>query len=233
MTKGPDFSKKTSEILAKRAAQLCSNPNCLKKTSGPHSNPEKAVNKGEAAHIRGARPRSARYDPSMTDEQRSDITNGIWLCVSCASEIDKDEGRFDHQLLHIWKKIHEDKVQEVKTSYDIHGQEEFQRLQRENTEIRQQLKAKEGWENRKKQYRLVHTDGGATVWKFSGIPEHYSCTRCFEEENVQILQDQNNVAGTFQCPGCKTHFQIKPMKSLQKLSAPSRDPLGNLWNKKF
>jgi hypothetical protein len=31
MTKGPDFSKKTSEILAKRAAQLCSNPNCLKK----------------------------------------------------------------------------------------------------------------------------------------------------------------------------------------------------------
>jgi hypothetical protein len=238
MRRGPDFSTKTTEILAKRAVQCCSNPECQKKTSGPHSDPGKAVNIGQAAHIRGARPGSARYDPNMTDEQRRDPSNGIWLCVGCATEIDKGEKKFPPKELYIWNEIHEEKVEERKRSYDVHGREELQRLQRENeelkrkseelqrenVEIRQQLKAKDDWENRKKQYHLVITDGGATVWKFSGNPEHYACTGCFEEERIQILQDQHTMAGNFKCPSCKTDFLIKPMKISQRVLTRSRNP---------
>jgi len=53
MPKAPEFSKKIVDILAKRAAQLCSKPDCLNKTSGPHSVQGKSVNLGQAAHIIG------------------------------------------------------------------------------------------------------------------------------------------------------------------------------------
>ncbi len=103
MSEGPDFQKPVKEALAKRAAQKCSNPGCRKPTSGPHSDPSRAVNRGEAAHIRGARPGSARYDPAMTDEQRADPSNGIWLCVGCAALIDRDAAEFPVETLQRWK----------------------------------------------------------------------------------------------------------------------------------
>jgi hypothetical protein len=103
----PDFSQKTVEALAKRAAQTCSNSSCQKPTSGPHSDASKSVIKGEAAHIRGARPGSARYDPAMSDEERGRPVNGIWLCRECAKVIDGDESRFPVTLLEAWKRTHE------------------------------------------------------------------------------------------------------------------------------
>ena len=107
MSIGPDFTKKVVDALAKRAAQICSNPDCHNRTSAPHSNPARAVILGEAAHIKGARPTSARYDPKMTDQERSHPSNGIWLCVPCAKKIDKDESIFPVELLKRWKDIHE------------------------------------------------------------------------------------------------------------------------------
>ncbi len=104
----PDFSEKTKQTLAKRAGQVCSNPDCRKPTSGPHSDEEKAINLGEAAHIKGARKDTARYDPSMTDQERSDISNGIWLCRECARKIDLDEAKYTTESLIEWKKAHED-----------------------------------------------------------------------------------------------------------------------------
>lgn len=113
MAKGPDFSKDTIETLAKRAAQLCSKPDCQTVTSGPHSDEAKAINLGEAAHIKGARQLpNNRYDPNMTDEERSHISNGIWLCRLHAREIDTDEGRFPVELLRMWKDEHERAVSE-------------------------------------------------------------------------------------------------------------------------
>lgn len=107
MTSGPDFSEVTKQILAKRAGQACSNPECRRPTSGPHSDEAKAINLGEAAHICAARPGQARYDANMSDEQRQAISNGIWLCKVCAREIDVDEAKYPVSLLHHWKKEHE------------------------------------------------------------------------------------------------------------------------------
>lgn len=107
MTSGPAFSEVTKQTLAKRAGQVCSNPDCRRPTSGPHSDENKAVNLGEAAHVRAARPGQARYDAKMTDEERAAISNGIWLCKECARRIDVDEAKYPVALLAEWKGIHE------------------------------------------------------------------------------------------------------------------------------
>jgi hypothetical protein len=107
MSQGPDFTPKTKDILAKRAGQICSNPDDKRFTSGPHTDDDKAVNLGEAAHVKAARKGQARYDPNMTDEERRDVSNGIWLCRECARKIDLDEKKYTVELLYRWKKEHE------------------------------------------------------------------------------------------------------------------------------
>ena len=108
MAQGPDFKQKTKETLAKRAGQTCSNPDCRKNTSAPHTDNDKSINLGEAAHIKAARNGQARYDTDMTDDERSDISNGIWLCKECARKIDLDESKYSVELLYNWKKEHEE-----------------------------------------------------------------------------------------------------------------------------
>jgi hypothetical protein len=110
MSESPDFTQKTKDVLAKRAGQTCSNPDCRKPTSGAHSENDKAINLGEAAHIKAARKDQARFDHNMTDKQRSHISNGIWLCKECARKIDLDEKRYTVEVLHSWRNEHEDYI---------------------------------------------------------------------------------------------------------------------------
>jgi len=98
-----DFSKKVKEELGKRVGMICSNPDCRKSTSGPHDCSSKSVNIGVAAHITGASKGGARYDPSLSPEERSSIDNGIWLCQNCAKLVDNDEQRYPVNLLKEWK----------------------------------------------------------------------------------------------------------------------------------
>lgn len=105
-----DFTKSTRETLAKRAGQKCSNPSCPTITTGPHTEDNKYIDIGVAAHIRGARPISARYDPGMIPEERSKIRNGIWLCWKCATLIDRDELKYTVEVLHDWKINHEREI---------------------------------------------------------------------------------------------------------------------------
>lgn len=102
-----DFSKNIIEILAKRVTYCCSNPNCRKPTAGPNENKNKYTNIGVAAHIKAAAPGGPRYDVNMTQEERSDITNGIWLCQSCSKLIDTDEIKYTVEMLYEWKEIAE------------------------------------------------------------------------------------------------------------------------------
>ncbi len=96
---GPGFTKKTKEILAKSAAYKCSNPSCGVLTVGPNSQRDKVTSLGEAAHIYGAKPTSARYNTDMTNSSRAEITNGIWLCSNCHNKIDDDKGTYPADLL--------------------------------------------------------------------------------------------------------------------------------------
>src|ERR1700722_9449181 len=102
------FPNATKEILAKRSGQRCSNPDCRIATSGPHQDDQRAINLGVAAHITAAAPGGPRYNPSMSPEDRSAGSNGIWLCQSCAKLIDSDTVRFPEALLIIWRRRHQE-----------------------------------------------------------------------------------------------------------------------------
>src|SRR5262245_23681925 len=108
----PEFSKTTTDVLAKRAAQLCSNPDCRTTTSGPTVDPAKAISIGEAAHVLGGKPGTARYRADMTDGARAEITNGIWLFRNCHKMIDNDAQAYPADLLFGWRGEHERYVAE-------------------------------------------------------------------------------------------------------------------------
>ena len=99
-----DFSRPVIDRLAKRAGMRCSNPDCRAPTSGPSfESPSAVTNTGVAAHICAASPGGARYNSEMTPEQRSDISNAIWLCQTHAKLIDDDELSFPAAMLLEWK----------------------------------------------------------------------------------------------------------------------------------
>ena len=107
----PDFNKVTKDILAKRAAFKCSNPDCRVSTVGPNVDSNKATPIGEAAHIFGARPNSKRYRSDMTDATRAEITNAIWLCRNCHKLIDSDDKKYTSNILFAWREEHEEYIQ--------------------------------------------------------------------------------------------------------------------------
>ena len=102
-----DFSQTTKQKLAARVNYYCSNPNCRASTSGPQSDPTKALNIGVAAHIRAAASGGPRYDARMTKQQRSSIENGMWLCENCGKLIDNDKTSFTIEVLKEWKETAE------------------------------------------------------------------------------------------------------------------------------
>lgn len=130
------FKQSVIVTLAKRAANRCSNPNCGAITSGPTEEPNGSVNVGEAAHIYGANPGSARYDPDMTSADRSAITNAIWLCSNCHKLVDDDPIKYPVGLLFEWQKEHERRMAEqvgkvaaeIRQRYEKRYLEEFGRL---------------------------------------------------------------------------------------------------------
>jgi len=102
-----EFSSKTKRTVAMRASYMCSNPNCHQNTVGPHSDPEKSLGTGVAAHICAAAPGGARYDAGQKSEQRSSMENAIWLCHTCGTLVDGDVMRFSVECLQSMKSDHE------------------------------------------------------------------------------------------------------------------------------
>ena len=109
-----EFSAAVTKALARRASYICSNPDCRALTLCPsNEDPLKSIYVGKAAHITAASPGGARYDDSLSSAERSDVTNGIFLCSTCADMIDKNLGLdFPADMLRRWKTNHEAFVRE-------------------------------------------------------------------------------------------------------------------------
>jgi hypothetical protein len=99
-----EFSEGVKRKLAGRTADRCSNPSCKRSTIGPSEAAKAVTNVGVAAHITAASEGGPRYNASLTQEQRSDIQNGIWLCQNCAKAVDDDSRTYTESLLREWKK---------------------------------------------------------------------------------------------------------------------------------
>lgn len=109
-----DFSSSVKNALAARAGYRCSYPGCTKVTHGPSIESESAIsNTGMACHIAAASggPGARRYDPNMSNEQRSSFENGIWMCYLHGKLIDTDEVTYSIDVLKQWKQIAERKAQ--------------------------------------------------------------------------------------------------------------------------
>jgi hypothetical protein len=119
-----EFPARVIDVLAKRVGYHCSSPDCGRPTVGPHSEPGTFVKVGVAAHITAASVGGPRYDPSLTTEQRTDISNGIWLCCDCGKLIDSDEAKYTPDLLRKWKADKEAELEaQIKSGFvpDLNG----------------------------------------------------------------------------------------------------------------
>lgn len=102
-----DFDEKTKQVLARRVGYRCSSPNCRKLTSGPQTDPAKAINIGVAAHITAAASGGPRFDSELSATERKSSENGIWLCQNCGKLVDSDDKRYSVALLQKWKDLSE------------------------------------------------------------------------------------------------------------------------------
>lgn len=106
-----NFSIRTKEILAKRVNYICSYPGCGQPTVGPSDESQISTSSiGMACHISGASSGSGsrRYNPDLTSEERSHISNGIWMCANHGIKIDRDEERFTAKVLIKFKEVAEE-----------------------------------------------------------------------------------------------------------------------------
>ena len=106
-----DFSINTKVALALRANYKCSFTDCGLPTSGPNDSSPDAVTKiGVAAHIHAASPGGPRHLASMTPEERSSIVNGIWMCPTHSTLIDRDTITYTADIIRQMKSAHEQRV---------------------------------------------------------------------------------------------------------------------------
>ena len=102
----------TKIILAFRSGGVCAFPKC-----GKHLTYDAQVGDdtyvGEAAHIRGEKPTAARYDATMTDDERDNVRNLIYLCTDDHTIIDKVKADWPAATLLQLKENHEKQVRQA------------------------------------------------------------------------------------------------------------------------
>ena len=102
----------TKLLLAFRSGDRCAFPGCPRQLTVDAPAGGDPVVLGEAAHIAGEQANAARYDASMTDEERNHYCNLIYLCGDHHTQIDKQHAHFPVEALHRLKAEHEAKVRE-------------------------------------------------------------------------------------------------------------------------
>jgi hypothetical protein len=124
-----DFSAKVKKNLSDRAGRRCSNPACLRHTSGPKLGAPEGMNIGVAAHISAAQPLGPRHDESLSSDERRSIDNAIWLCETCAHIVDVDENMYTNETLKSWKERREgEAIEEMHSPQSLSGVKQDEEL---------------------------------------------------------------------------------------------------------
>jgi len=126
----PDFTEKTKRILAKMASERCCL--CEEITSMPNPSESNFIRIGEAAHISGARKSfTVRFNEKLTNEERKNIKNGIWLCSNCHTIIDQDE---NHYTIPELEKIRSEHYQRILNGK--YSKSSFRKIDELNNEVK-------------------------------------------------------------------------------------------------
>lgn len=102
----------TKLLLAFRSGDRCAFLGCPRQLTVDAPSCGDPVVIGEAAHIAGEQPAAARFDASMTDDQRNHYRNLIYLCGDHHTQIDKQVADFTVDTLNRVKVEHEAKVRD-------------------------------------------------------------------------------------------------------------------------
>lgn len=102
----------TKIILAFRSGGICAFPKCGRQLTYDSPSGDDAY-VGEAAHIRGEKPKAARYDASMTDLERDHVDNLLYLCTDHHTIIDKVPTDWPGTTLIDLKTEHEKQVRDA------------------------------------------------------------------------------------------------------------------------
>jgi hypothetical protein len=94
-------------ILCTKSGNRCALQDCQTILVEDAKKTDRASLIAEAAHIKGEKPGSARYDASMTEAERNAYENLILLCPSCHTKIDMQPNAYSVDLLHRYKNEHE------------------------------------------------------------------------------------------------------------------------------
>lgn len=102
----------TRIILAFRSGGVCAFPKCERHlTYAAELGNDTYV--GEAAHISGEKLKAARFDDLMTDEERDNVRNLIYMCPEHHTIIDKVEADWPGSKLLALKGTHEAQVRQA------------------------------------------------------------------------------------------------------------------------
>ena len=103
-------STRTKIILAMRSGDRCALPDCGRSLTRD-AETGTTLTVGEAAHIAGSRPSSARHDPNMGDPERNHFDNLLYVCANCHKLVDQDVDSYPVERLRKLKAEHEAAVQ--------------------------------------------------------------------------------------------------------------------------
>lgn len=138
-----NFKQAEVTKLARQSGYICSNPSCRRATVGPDGDGGSA-SIGVAAHISAAAAGGPRFDATMTQEHRSSIENGIWLCQSCSRLIDADVSSHPTDTLLEWKRLSEIQAYLALRNLEVVRSRNFSDLEQKMpelvSEMRQDLK---------------------------------------------------------------------------------------------
>ena len=92
------------------------------------------------------------------------------------------------------------------------AREDLFRLQKENDDLRRQIKERDEWDSVKNKYKLVETIRGGHVYQsIDSSPLHHACPRCFVKREIQILQPKlGDGWDRSECPACSQLYAITP-----------------------
>jgi hypothetical protein len=103
------ISPRDRVILAQQSGDQCAMPEChatLTRDDGA----ERTASLGVAAHIRGEKSGSARYDAMMSDDERNATANLIWICPTCHALTDAQPDKYNVATLLAIKAQHIERI---------------------------------------------------------------------------------------------------------------------------